>query len=228
MWSCCVLPQTSVDTPVCVHPKATPHSPTLRSTRHYTEAALLVERLTEELLASRPRERRPTLRYIARCASIHLTHMHTRTAATPRSTDRLFNTHAHTHTFTPSIHPSLASSLPAHQTTHPGSASPGSRTTPRQATSTTRSSRPPQPRRGSTSSSWTATWCPDPRSCKRFSRTAWTCTARGTPASPSCSRRRPSPTLAPATPSTTPPRCVRACVFCRVRVSSRVGVCVQW
>ena len=31
-----------------------------------TEAALLVERLQEELLAARPKERRPTLRYIAR------------------------------------------------------------------------------------------------------------------------------------------------------------------
>lgn len=31
-----------------------------------TEAALLVERLQEELLAARPKERRPTLRYVAR------------------------------------------------------------------------------------------------------------------------------------------------------------------
>lgn len=41
----------------------------IQSHRHmYAEAALLVERLQEELLATRPTARRPTLRYVARYA----------------------------------------------------------------------------------------------------------------------------------------------------------------
>ena len=81
----------------------------------YAEAALLVERLQEELLATRPTERRPTLRYVARYARGWMD-------------ERMSMGRSPTH------HRHLWPIITTSNTTPLDSASPGSRTTPRRAT----------------------------------------------------------------------------------------------
>lgn len=57
------MPSTFLSSAITPHSSQSYHP---RKTNHYTEAAQLVERLMEEVLALRPKDSRPTLRYVAR------------------------------------------------------------------------------------------------------------------------------------------------------------------